>query len=151
MADDDEEREDDLPEDTEADPGDDIGDEDLEEENSIEDDLIEEEFEDTSDDEDDEDAVEDKVVDDDETDDDDDDVADPDDVEADLDSILKERLVVAEDEDEEEEEEVADPEDRSDGRVRPRAPGEFVCQSCFLVKHPSQLADAKRQLCADCV
>ena len=45
----------------------------------------------------------------------------------------------------------ADPEDRSDGRVRPRAPGEFVCQSCFLVKHPSQLADEKRQLCADCV
>lgn len=88
---------------------------------------------------------------DDENEDDDDDVLDPDDVEADLDSILKERLVVAEDEDEEEEEEVADPEDRSDGRVRPRAPGEFVCQSCFLVKHPSQLADAKRQLCADCV
>jgi hypothetical protein len=26
-----------------------------------------------------------------------------------------------------------------------------VCQSCFLVKHPSQLADAKRKLCADCV
>jgi hypothetical protein len=26
-----------------------------------------------------------------------------------------------------------------------------VCQSCFLVKHPSQLADANRLLCTDCV
>ena len=30
-------------------------------------------------------------------------------------------------------------------------PGEFVCQSCFLVKHPSQLADPDNMLCADCV
>ena len=50
------------------------------------------------------------------------------------------------------EDEPVDAEDKSDGgKVRPRAPGEFVCQSCFLVKHPSQLADAKRQLCSDCV
>ena len=76
---------------------------------------------------------------------------DPDDVEADLDSILKERLVVVEDE-EEEEDEAPDPEDRAEGtKVRPRAPGEFVCQSCFLVKHPSQLADQRRMLCRDCV
>jgi hypothetical protein len=26
-----------------------------------------------------------------------------------------------------------------------------VCSSCFLVKHPSQLADPARQLCRDCV
>jgi hypothetical protein len=26
-----------------------------------------------------------------------------------------------------------------------------VCQSCFLVKHPSQLADATRMYCRDCV
>ena len=76
---------------------------------------------------------------------------DPDDVEADLDSILKERLVVVEDE-VEYEDETPDPEDRAEGtKVRPRAPGEFVCQSCFLVKHPSQLADEKRMLCRDCV
>jgi hypothetical protein len=76
---------------------------------------------------------------------------DPDDVEADLDSILKERLVVVEDE-EEEEDEAPDPEDKGEStKVRPRAPGEFVCQSCFLVKHPSQLADDKRMLCRDCV
>jgi hypothetical protein len=73
---------------------------------------------------------------------------DPDDVEADLDSILKERLVVVE----VVEDETPDPEDGAEGtKVRPRAPGEFVCQSCFLVKHPSQLADEKRMLCRDCV
>src|SRR5215212_7441359 len=73
-------------------------------------------------------------------------------VDDDLDTILKDRLVAVEDEEDEEEEEPADPEDKSDGgRVRPKAPGEFVCQSCFLVKHPSQLADDKRQLCTDCV
>ncbi len=72
------------------------------------------------------------------------------DVEATLDEILKERLVVVEDEEEDEE-----PTDRAEegdtGKVAPKRPDEFVCQSCFLVKHPSQLADAKRQYCRDCV
>ncbi|MDQ2725296.1 MAG: DUF4193 family protein, partial [Actinomycetota bacterium] len=36
-------------------------------------------------------------------------------------------------------------------KVLPKQPGEFVCQSCFLVKHPSQLADRKAMLCRDCV
>ena len=65
--------------------------------------------------------------------------------------ILKERLVVVEDEDEDEE--VPDAEERAEGgtKVLPKRPGEFVCQSCFLVKHPSQLADPERQLCRDCV
>ncbi len=73
-----------------------------------------------------------------------------DDVEASLDVILKERLVV---EDEEEEDEPADVEDRGDGalRVLPKQPGEFVCQSCFLVKSQGQLADGERMLCRDCV
>ncbi len=71
------------------------------------------------------------------------------DVEATLDEILKERLVV---EEEEEDDEPADREDQGDsGKVAPKRPDEFVCQSCFLVKHPSQLADAKRQYCRDCV
>src|SRR5581483_9221708 len=63
------------------------------------------------------------------------------DVEASLDVILKERLVVQEEEDEEED--VPDVEERGDssGKVLPKQPDEFVCQSCFLVKHPSQLAD----------
>ncbi|MEY2469113.1 MAG: hypothetical protein QOF21_1811 [Actinomycetota bacterium] len=72
------------------------------------------------------------------------------DVEATLDEILKERLVVVEEE--EEDDEPADTEDRGDStKVPPKRPDEFVCQSCFLVKHPSQLADAKRQYCRDCV
>ena len=64
--------------------------------------------------------------------------------------ILKERLVV---EDEPEDEELADVDDRSEEteRVLPKQPDEFVCRSCFLVKHPSQLADKKKMLCRDCV
>ena len=76
---------------------------------------------------------------------------DDEDVEASLDTILKERLVVEEVEDDEE---APEPEDRSgDGveRVLPKQPGEFVCRSCFLVKHPNQLADRKKMLCRDCV
>jgi len=78
---------------------------------------------------------------------------DDDDVEASLDVILKERLVVEDEEEDEDEDEPADVEDRSDGnlRVLPKQPGEFVCQSCFLVKNESQLADPKRVLCRDCV
>jgi len=81
----------------------------------------------------------------------DDDLEDDDDVEASLDVILKERLVV--DDEDDDEDEVPDLEDRGDGnlRVLPKQPGEFVCQSCFLVKHQGQLADAKRGLCRDCV
>jgi hypothetical protein len=72
------------------------------------------------------------------------------DVEASLDVILKERLVV---EDEPEDEEATDVEDKTEGneRVLPKQPDEFVCRSCFLVKHPSQLADEKKMLCRDCV
>jgi len=72
------------------------------------------------------------------------------DVEASLDVILKERLVV---EDEPEDDEATDQEDRTEGneRVLPKQPDEFVCRSCFLVKHPSQLADEKKMLCRDCV
>lgn len=82
---------------------------------------------------------------------------DSDDVEASLDVILKSRLVVSdddeEDEDEEEEDEEADADERGEpsARVLPKQPGEFVCQSCFLVKHQSQLADRERELCRDCV
>ena len=81
-----------------------------------------------------------------------DDDEDEDDVEATLDQILKERLVVA-DEEEEDEDEVPDTDDKSEPAVKvlPKQPDEFVCQSCFLVKHPSQMADQKRQLCRDCV
>lgn len=87
----------------------------------------------------------------DEAEEDDEEEPDDEDVEASLDTILKERLVVEEVEDDED---APEPEDRSgDGteRVLPKQPGEFVCRSCFLVKHPSQLADPKAMLCRDCV
>src|SRR5487761_1207123 len=76
---------------------------------------------------------------------------DEEDVEASLDVILKERLVVVDDEPDDDE--VTDVEDRSEmgERVLPKQPDEFVCRSCFLVKHPSQLADKDRMLCRDCV
>ena len=85
------------------------------------------------------------------SDDEDEEEPDDEDVEASLDTILKERLVVEEPEDDED---TPEPEDRTaDGveRVLPKQPGEFVCRSCFLVKHPNQLADRKKMLCRDCV
>jgi len=77
----------------------------------------------------------------------------PDEIEATLDEILKELLVVVDDEEDDEEEEASDVDDRGEsvGKVLPKQPGEFVCQSCFLVKHPSQLADPVRMWCRDCV
>jgi len=84
----------------------------------------------------------------------DDDEDDEDDVEASLDVILKEKLVVVDDEDEEEDaDEATEQDERVDAgtKVLPKRPDEFVCQSCYLVKHPSQLADAERLLCRDCV
>jgi hypothetical protein len=58
----------------------------------------------------------------------------------------------ADDAEEEDEDVPVDSEDRADGtKIQPRRPGEFVCQSCFLLKPQSQLADAKRKLCNDCV
>jgi hypothetical protein len=89
---------------------------------------------------------------DDDSDEDDLEEVDPDDVEADLDTILKDRIAAADDEEEDEEGEVVDVDDRGDtNKIQPRRPGEFVCQSCFLLKPRSQLADSKRKFCADCV
>jgi len=84
------------------------------------------------------------------TEEDDEDIPDADDVEASLDVILKEKLVV---EDEQEEDGVAETDDRADGTesVLPKQSDEFVCTSCFLVKSSNQLADKKNKLCRDCV
>jgi hypothetical protein len=89
---------------------------------------------------------------DDEDDEEEDDDLDPDDVEADLDAILKDRIA-AQPEDEDDEDEAPEPDDRSDGagRIQPKKADEFVCQSCFLVKHRRQLADETLMLCVDCV
>lgn len=88
---------------------------------------------------------------DDEADEDDEDDVDPDDVEADLDTILRDRIA-ADAEEDDEDEETPETEQPGDGtKIVPRRPGEFLCQSCFLVKHPSQLADETAMLCLDCV
>jgi hypothetical protein len=81
----------------------------------------------------------------------DDEEADPDDVEASLDDILKDRLVI--EETEVDDDDTPDIDDRGEGAsvVVPKRPDEFVCQSCFLVKHPNQIADVARQYCKDCV
>lgn len=84
----------------------------------------------------------------------------PDDIEEPLDILLAERTsgtsraADADDEQEPDDDDGdGDGDERGDtiSRIQPKRPGEFVCRSCFLVKHPSQLADKKKQLCRDCV
>jgi hypothetical protein len=78
----------------------------------------------------------------------------PDDVEEPLDVLLLERTssgLLDEEEYDEEEEDESDERAEPGSRIPPKRPGEFVCRSCFLVKHPSQLADNDRVLCTDCV
>ena len=84
--------------------------------------------------------------------DEDDDVIDPDDVEADLDTILRDRIAASDDEQDDEDEEEVAPEPGADAadRVLPRRADEFVCESCFLVKHASQRV-GDSNLCRDCV
>ena len=73
---------------------------------------------------------------DDDADDDDDEMLSPDDVEADLDMILKDRMVAAEEEGEEDEEETAPAVDEKaeaiDG-IQPKRADEQLCSSCFLL------------------
>jgi hypothetical protein len=76
-----------------------------------------------------------------------------DEVEASLDVILAERLRG----DDTEADEVDTDEEEDDGLpnqlatvIPVRQPDEFLCQSCFLLKPPGQLADADHQLCRDC-
>src|SRR4030095_9099270 len=69
----------------------------------------------------------------------------PDDVEAPLDALLQERTASAtlEDEEEEVEDDDVDVDERGEAttRIVPRRPGEFLCQSCFLVLPRHMLAD----------
>ncbi|TML11709.1 MAG: DUF4193 family protein [Actinobacteria bacterium] len=87
-----------------------------------------------------------------EDDDEDEELVDPDDVEADLDTILKDRIASGDDDQDDEDEEEAAPEPGADGadRVVPRRADEFVCESCFLVKHASQRV-GDSNICRDCV
>lgn len=67
--------------------------------------------------------------------DEDDELLAPDDVEADLDTILKDRLVATDEEDDEEEE----PEERGEtsDRLQPKRADEQLCPSCFLLVRQS--------------
>jgi len=80
---------------------------------------------------------------------DDEDELDPDDVEADLDTILKDRIAAADDEDDEEEE--AAPEPRAAGEageaVAPKKANEFVCTGCFLLVNPGQFGPPGHMTC----
>ena len=68
-------------------------------------------------------------------DDDDDDLRTEDDVEADLDSILKEKLTAADDTPLEDEEDGVVVDDKTNGmeRLQPRRPDETQCTQCFLL------------------
>jgi hypothetical protein len=70
-----------------------------------------------------------------EDDDDDDDLRTEDDVEADLDSILRDKLTAADDQPPEDDEEDAVVDDKTDGmeRLQPRRPDETQCTQCFLL------------------
>ena len=66
--------------------------------------------------------------------DDDDDMTTPDDVEADLDTILKDRLVAADDVPIEDDEETDVDDRNTDGdRLQPRRADEELCSQCFLL------------------
>jgi uncharacterized protein DUF4193 len=74
-----------------------------------------------------------------------------------LDEIIAKKAEEPAPEEEADEESVLEP-SRGDERVEPlsvkvvpQQPTEFVCKSCYLVKHRSQLADKKKMFCRDCV
>jgi hypothetical protein len=71
--------------------------------------------------------------------DEDEDLVTPDDVEADLDTILKDRLVSVSDDDDEDEDEDEEPEDRAEGadRLQPKRADETLCPQCFLLVRAS--------------
>lgn len=88
---------------------------------------------------------------------DDDDDEDEDDVEADLDTILKERLASSDDDDEEDEDEVVTVVTTSGGEeAAQKRSNEIVCQNCFFIIKESQLGPAGARTCpsgedeADC-
>ena len=74
-----------------------------------------------------------------------------------LDEIIAKKADEPAPEEEAEEESVLET-SRGDERVEPLAvkvvpqqPTEFVCKSCYLVKHRSQLSDKRKMFCRDCV
>ncbi len=82
---------------------------------------------------------------------DDDDLVDESDIEMALDQVLAEtimRTAVVDDDDDGVE---VDPESVLTETILPKQDDEFRCSSCRLLKKVSQLADADKSLCRDCV
>lgn len=74
-------------------------------------------------------------------------------VEASLEELLAKRTEEKADEEEESVLDLVTGEDRAENlsvKALPQQQNEFICKSCFLVKHKSQLADRKRMYCRDC-
>lgn len=71
----------------------------------------------------------------DEEEDDDDEMLAPDDVEADLDAILKDRMVTTAEDDEDDEDEPGTPDERGEGAegLQPKRADEQLCNNCFLL------------------
>lgn len=79
--------------------------------------------------------------------DEDEDLLAPDDVEADLDTILKDRMVAADDEGDDDEDE---PEERGEqaDRLQPKRADEQLCPSCFLlVRHSAPVCPVGDEEC----
>lgn len=75
-------------------------------------------------------------------------------VETSFDAIVSKKKLAEEDEEEEETLVELSREERLESltvKTTPKQSNEFVCSSCHLVKHHSQLADKKQELCRDCV
>ena len=70
---------------------------------------------------------------------------DPDNVEADLDTILKDRLAAGDDEDEDEE--TPEPAPEAAGQVTPKRDDEWTCQGCFLIVSSSQFGPRDNPRC----
>ncbi len=80
--------------------------------------------------------------------DDDEEEADPDDVEADLDTILKDRIAAA-DEEEDDEDELVEPQRPAEGPdgVIPKRANEFTCTGCFLLVNRGQFGPEDNMQC----
>jgi len=82
--------------------------------------------------------------------DEEDEEVDPDDVEADLDTILKDRIASGDDLDEEEEEEAPDRNDPdTTDSVAAKKEGEFTCSGCFMIVHPRQFGRRDKMICPE--
>lgn len=81
---------------------------------------------------------------------DDEEELDPDDVEADLDTILKDRIASGDDLDDEEEEGNAEPDRTGSGSaVAAKQDGEFTCTGCFMIVHPRQFGRKGARVCPE--